>query len=401
MKVLQINSFFSVGGPPRIVKGIYETLEANGHECILAAGRERPIEGMKIIKVGTPFNKYWHLFMSRMFDAQGLSSKLATKKLVNKIDEYNPDIIQLHNLHGYYINIELLFNYLKMANKPVVWTLHDCWALTGHCTHFDYVGCDRWKTGCFDCPQINEYPTCYFVDESKRNYEKKKKAFTDVKNMTIVTPSNWLAGLVKESFLGKYSVHVINNGIDLKIFKPTENEFKKHYGIEDKIMVLGVAQNWGERKGLYDFIKLAGKLDKAYQVVMVGLTDKQIKALPKNIIAIGRTKDSTELAQIYTAADMLVNLTVEDTFPTVNLESVGCGTPVITYDTGGSPECIDESCGIVIEKGDISGLINVIENLKEKPFNNDTCILRAKKYEKTDKYKEYLALYNTFHNKPK
>lgn len=400
MKVLQINSFFSVGGPPRIVKGIYDTLIENGHDCILAAGREQPIDGMKIIKIGTPINKYWHLIMSRLFDAQGLSSKHATKKLLRQIEEYNPDVIHLHNLHGYYLNYDILFDFLKRIDKPVIWTLHDCWPMTGHCAHFDYIGCMKWKTLCYDCPQKKEYPRCDTFDCSERNYLKKKTAFTGVRQLTIVTPSNWLAEIVKQSFLSEYPVKVINNGIDLEVFKPLDpakNDFKERYSMQDKTLLLGVAQNWSKKKGLDDFLELSKKLDDTYQIVMVGLTEKQLKNLPSNIIGITRTNNTQELVQIYSTADVFINLTIEDNFPTVNLEALACGTPVMTYKTGGSPECIDDSCGVVIEQGDINKIISTIKNMEENAFKRDNCIFRAEEYEKAKRYNDYLLLYDYYY----
>lgn len=393
MKVLQINSFFSVGGPPRIVQGIYETLEANGHECVVAAGREKPYPGMKTIQIGSPINKYWHLVMSRLFDAQGLSSGLATKRFIKQIEAYDPDIIHLHNLHGYYLNIEMLFDYLKSAHKPVVWTLHDCWPFTGHCAYFDYIGCDKWKTGCFDCPEKSNYPASNFIDGSRRNYQKKKHAFTGVKNLTIVTPSKWLGELVKESFLGAYPVVVINNGIDLEVFKPTESGFKQRHNIEDKKMVLGVAQIWGQRKGLRYFHSLSKELSADYQIVLVGLTEQEKSNIPSNIIGLQKTNNVQELTEIYTAADMFVNPTLEEAMGLVNIEALACGTPVITFNTGGSPECIDDRCGLVVEKADLQGLIKAIRSIEERRFSIQDCVGRANTFEKSRKYNEYLRLY--------
>ena len=393
MKVLQINSFFSVGGPPRIVQGIYETLEANGHECVVAAGREKPYPGMKTIQIGTPLNKYWHLIMSRVFDAQGLSSMMATKRFVKQIEDYDPDVIHLHNLHGYYLNIEVLFGYLKSANKPVVWTLHDCWPFTGHCAYFDFVGCDKWKTGCYNCPQKMSYPTSAFVDSSRRNYKIKKTTFCGVKNMTIVSPSVWLADLVRQSFLREYPVKVIHNGIDLNVFKPTEGPFRQKYALEDKTIILGVAQIWSHRKGFEYFLQLARLLDERYQIVMVGLSEKEKLRLPDNIIGITRTNSVEELTEIYTAADVFVNPTLEDNFPTTNLEALACGTPVITFDTGGSPECLDETCGLVTDKGNIQMIQKGIEQIMDKKYSKKYCIRQAHLFDQYRRFRDYLRIY--------
>jgi putative colanic acid biosynthesis glycosyltransferase len=395
MRVLQINSFFSTGGPPRIVKGIYDTLLEQGHECVLAAGREKPMEGMDVIKIGTPLSKYWHLFVSRVFDAHGLASKVATKKIIRKIEEYNPDLIQLHNLHGYYLNYKYLFEYMKSNNTPVVWTLHDCWGFTGHCAHFDYIKCEKWKQRCYKCPQQKMYPKSIMIDASARNYDEKKKSFIGVPNMTIITPSVWLASQVKESFLKDYPIKVIYNGLDLKLFKPTNGNFKQRNNLSDKIIVLGVAQVWGERKGFKYFIEMASRLDDKFKLVMVGLSDKQMKYLPDQILGVPHTTNTQELIEIYSAADIFVNPTLEDTFPTTNLEALACGTPVITFDTGGSVESIDESCGLIVKQGSVSELIDAIYSIYMRQISSEACMNRAKLFNAKDRFGEYVELYRS------
>ncbi|MEE0944417.1 MAG: glycosyltransferase [Clostridia bacterium] len=392
MKVLFINSFFSVGGPPRIVSGIYETLISQGHEAMLAAGREKPIEGMNIYKIGTGLNKYCHYFMSVCFDSHGFASKLATRRLVRKIKEYKPDIIHLHNVHGYYLNIEILFNYIKKADIPVVWTLHDCWCMTGHCSHFEYVGCDRWRTdGCRNCPQKAEYPKSAGLDRSKTNFIRKKRAFCGVKNMTIVTPSRWLAEIANKSFLKEYDIRVIHNGLDTEKFMAVPSDLRQKHGLENKKVILGVAQNWGVKKGLEDFFKLAGMLDETYQIVLIGLTQQQIEMLPANIIGLPRTNTLKSLLQYYTMADVFVNLTYEDTFPTVNLEALCCGLPVVTYKTGGSPESLDEKSGICVEQGNLEAVVDAIA--KSERLMPEDCRARAKDFQQQKRYFDYIELY--------
>ena len=391
MKILQINSVCGVGSTGRIATDLYKVLEEQGHECKIAYGRGTAPEGIDSIKIGSNLDNYIHVFKTRVFDKHGFGSVSATKKFIEKVKEYDPDIIHLHNIHGYYINIEILFNYLKEANKPVVWTLHDCWAFTGHCSHFDYVGCDKWKNGCNNCIQKNEYPSSKVMDNSKFNYEKKKELFTSVKNMTIVTPSKWLANLVRESFLGKYSVEVINNGIDLDVFKPTESDFRERYNLQDKFIVLGVASVWTERKGLKYFIELSKELSDDYKVVVVGVTEKQKKELPNNILAITRTNNVKELAEIYTAVDVFVNPTLEDNFPTTNLEALACGTPVITFNTGGSVESIDNKNGIVVYEKDLNALKKAILKINNNILNYE---IKSEIYNKFDRYKDYIELYH-------
>lgn len=393
MKVLQINSVCGFGSTGRIATDLYKVLEEQGHECKIAYGRGTSPEGIDSIKIGSNLDNYFHVFKTRVFDKHGFGSVSATKKFIEEVKEYDPDIIHLHNIHGYYINIEILFNYLKEANKPVVWTLHDCWTFTGHCSYFDYVGCDKWKSGCNNCIQKNEYPSSNFMDNSQFNYEKKKELFTSIKNMTIVTPSKWLANLVKESFLGKYPVEVINNGIDLDVFKPTESDFREKYNLQDKFIVLGVASVWGERKGLRYFIELSKELSDDYKIVIVGVNEKQKKELPQNIIAITRTNNAKELAEIYTSADVFVNPTLEEVLGMTNLEAIACGTPVITFNSGGSSECIDEFTGFVVDKEDLKSITKILKEQKFKNKMSVKCIGRGCEYNKQIKFKKYIDLY--------
>lgn len=391
MKILQINSVCGVGSTGRIATDLYKVLEEQGHECKIAYGRGTAPKGIDSIKIGSNLDNYMHVLKTRVFDKHGFGSVSSTMKFIEDVKEYDPDIIHLHNIHGYYINIEILFNYLKEANKPVIWTLHDCWAFTGHCAYFDYVGCDKWKNGCNKCPQKEGYPTSKVFDNSKLNYEKKRELFTSIKNMTIVTPSKWLANLVKESFLGKYPVEVINNGIDLEVFKPTESDFRERYNLQDKFIILGVASVWEERKGLKYFIELSKELSADYKVVVVGVTEKQKKELPNNILAITRTNNVKELAEIYTAVDVFVNPTLEDNFPTTNLEALACGTPVITFNTGGSVESIDNKNGIVVYEKDLNALKKAILKINNNILNYE---IKSEIYNKFDRYKDYIELYH-------
>lgn len=289
---------------------------------------------------------------TRLFDMHGFGSKRATKKFLQWADGYDPDVVWLHNIHGYYINIEMLFGWIKKRPQmQVKWTLHDCWAFTGHCVHFTMVQCTQWQTHCRYCKQLRRYPKCYTKGNVRRNFNRKRAAFTGVQNMTLVTPSQWLADLVKQSFLKDYPVEVHYNTINTNIFKPTPSRFRECYGLQDKKIVLGVANVWDDRKGLSDFVKLAGILNDSVVIVLVGVTEKQAKQIPKNILCIPRTNSSQELAQIYTAADVFFNPTYEDNYPTVNLEAEACGTPVITYRTGGAPETVHREDSVVIEVG--------------------------------------------------
>lgn len=397
MKVLQINSVCGVGSTGRIAKDIHDVLIGRDHESVIAYGRSRAISCENTIKIGGKLNNYFHLVKTRLLDRHGFASRSATKVLLKQVEELNPDIIHLHNIHGYYINIELLFKYIKYANKPVVWTLHDCWPITGHCAFFDYVNCNRWKKQCFDCPQIRQYPTSIILDNSKENYLRKKEIFSRVNHLTFVTPSVWLSDIVQQSYLGAYSTKVIPNGIDLGCFKPIQSYFRREYNIDDKFMVLGVASVWDRRKGLQYFNQLAKELGKEMVVVLVGISDKQKKDLADSIIGITRTDNVQQLAEIYSAADVFVNPTLEDNFPTTNIEALACGTPVVTFDTGGSPESINEQCGLVVEKGSKDGLIDAINIVKKngKAHYSKHCRNRAeKRYNKDDRFNDYISLYD-------
>ena len=387
MKVLIINSVCGIKSTGRIATDLADMLTEKGHTVKIAYGREEVPEKYKgyAVKIGNEWDVRLHALEARLFDNAGFGSKNATLKFLEWVREFAPDIIHLHNLHGYYINVELLFKFLKEYKKPVIWTLHDCWAFTGHCAHFDLCKCYKWKTECNKCPQKKEYPASIFLDNSRKNYRNKKKAFQGVDNMVIVTPSNWLAGLVKESFLQEYETRVINNGIDLAMFKPTEGEFREKYKLENKIIILGVASAWGVRKGLVDFIELRKLLDRRYEIVLVGVSEEDKNILPNGMLGITRTDSVRELAEIYTTADIFLNLTYEDTYPTVNLEAQACGTPVITYRTGGSVESVPIEQ--VANQGDLNGLADLIVKYEGKKTSIQGF------YDKNVAFEKYIELY--------
>ncbi len=396
MKVLQINTVCGTGSTGRIAVDIHNMLLQQGHESTIAYGREEAVGCDSAIKIGNKVDLYLHVLKTRLMDKHGFGSKRATESLVEKIRDYNPDIIHLHNIHGYYLNIEILFNFLKEFNKPIVWTLHDCWAFTGHCAHFDYIGCNKWKTHCEKCPAKKSYPKSIFLDSSYSNFENKRHLFTGLKNVVLVTPSQWLAGLIKESFLKNYHVMVINNGIDVNTFKPTPSDFRKRYNLKGKFVILGVANKWTKVKGFQYFMELSKELSKDEVIVLVGLSKKQLETLPENIIGIERTNSVTELAEIYSAADVFVNPTLEENYPTVNLEAQACGTPVITFNTGGSPETIDSSTGYVIKKGNFIELIHAINRVKVegKDKYSEECVSRVRRlYNKNSNFQNYIHLY--------
>lgn len=400
LNLFQINVTANWGSTGKIAEQINLAAAAQGWETYIAYGRMANTSASTLIKVGNRCDQLWHGIESRLLDRHGLASRWATLQLVRKIDELRPDVIHLHNIHGYYLNYPILFDYLKQAGIPVVWTLHDCWAFTGHCSHFVTAGCERWKTGCHDCPLLRkEYPVAWLRDRSRRNYEQKRETFLGVERLVLAPVSQWLAELAQESFLGSYPIQCIQNGIDLKQFAPCgeRGEVLKKWGIDpNKKVVLGVASVWDKWKGLDDMMALRQHLSKDYTIVLVGVNDKQKASLPKGIVGISRTNNVRELAELYSAADVYVNPTYADTFPTTNLEALACGTPVVTYRTGGSPEAISPETGVVVEQADVQGMAEAIRSIcdKGKDHYTEVCRKRAEEHFDKDKcFEKYVELY--------
>lgn len=372
MKILMVNVVCGNGSTGRICTDLAVALEELGHEVKIAYGRGSVPERYKkyAVRIGSDYDVYMHGLRARLADGSGFGSKRASERFIEWVIRYNPDVIHLHNLHGYYLNLEVLFNYLRSSKKRIIWTLHDCWAFTGHSAFCDAVNCNKWKSGCYKCPLVNEYPASYF-DMSKRNWEKKKMLFSSVPNMTIVTPSKWLAEWTRQSFLKEYKVEVINNGIDIKQFKQINSSFKRENEIKNRFMVIGVASAWNKMKGLSDYIKLDSLLGEEYKIVLVGVSKRQQQKLPESILGVERTNSIQDLVKIYNAADLMVNLSYCENYPTNNLEAIACGTKVLSYDTGGSAETIHGN-GVVVPRGDINAIAKAIEDCKNNCNQNNT-----------------------------
>ena len=394
MKVLSINlgNYSSTGG---IAQGIKQEAENSGIEYVLSYPYDpynKP-SGDGDIVIGTRFGRKSSIALGMITGYNGCFSWFATKKLLREIKKQNPDIIHFHNLHNNYINLPLLFKFVKKQKIKIVWTLHDCWSFTGQCPYFEMVGCEKWRTGCYDCPNYKEYPKA-LVDKTKTMWPLKKKWFTGVENLTLVTPSVWLADLAKQSYMGEYPVSVIYNGIDVDAFQPTQGNLKEIHGLTDKKILLGVAFDWGKRKGLDVFVELAKRLPEDYKIVLVGTQEEHRVNLPSNILALGRTSSREELAQWYTIADLFVNPTRDEVFGLVNVEALACGTPGVTFNSGGSPECYDDTSGAVVPCEDIDALEKeIIRICTEKPYSKEACIKKAKEFDKNEKFKEYIELY--------
>lgn len=405
MKVLQLNTVCGRGSVGKITVDLYRTLKEQGEEGVILYGRDSAPEDVNAIKVGTKTDFYAHALLGVLTGKGGFGSEKITEKMIEIIKKEQPDIIHLHNIHGFYVQVERLFSYIKEASIPVVWTLHDCWSFTGHCAYFDYVSCDKWQTGCNNCPQHRQAYPYSIVDYSMKAYQRKKQAFSNVERLMIVTPSKWLASLVEHSFLKEYPSQVIPNGIDLNSFNEQADgeTFRQSHHLQDKFVILGVANVWEQRKGLIHFIKLQEMLEQAdskapfhkenTRIILVGVDKKTKKKLPEGIVGIERTNGVKQLAAIYQAADVYVNATLEDNFPTTNLEALACGTPVITFDTGGSTESINDSCGIVTRTRDAKGIYEALEQLKKEPKTQENCLIQGRSYDKKKRFQEYLDLY--------
>jgi len=390
LKILQINVCCNVYSTGKIAEQIGATALKNGWDSYIAYARGFKPSKSKTIKIGNSFNVYMHYIENRLFDREGLSSRIATLKLIKEIKRIQPDIVQLHNLHDHYLSYKMLFDFLNKTDINVVWTFHDCWAFTGHCFHFVTKKCERWKSGCYDCPLRYEYPST-LIDRSKKNYSLKKALFSNSNKLTIVSCSKWMDDFVKKSFLKDKKSIVIHNGVDLGVFKSKEKYFIKK---KDSFDILAVSTVWNKEKGIEDIYQLRRNLPENFKITIVGLTEEQIKSLPDGIYGIQRTQNQQVLVDLYASSDVFINPTYADTFPTVNLEALACGTPVITYNTGGSPEALDENTGIVVEQGDIKSLTEAIIRMKSKPLSPENCRLRAELlFNKDNCYDEYIKLY--------
>lgn len=403
-RLLQINPVVRENtSTGKIMRELGELAQAAGWESYIAYSRARdgvPPHSSKLVPVGNKLDLLLHWLATRLFDAHGLASRRATKQLIRQIGQIDPDIVHIHNVHGYFLNYPLLCAYLAERGKPVIWTVHDCWLFTGHCYHYAAAGCDRWQSGCFDCPQRGAFPKSWLFDRSERNFVCKREALTAIPNFTLVTVSDWMRREVAKSFLKDVPCRVIHNGIDLHTFRPRpETGVRSRYGIPAENYVLAVASLWLPQKGLPDLVRLAAALPADECLVVVGRLDEtQRAAFPDGVCFIPRTEDADALAELYSGALALVNPTWQDNYPTVNLEAIACGTPVITYRTGGSVESVTEQTGFVVEQGDVAGLADALRRVREreKAVYARTCRSYAlKHFDRKDCFQDYIRLYES------
>lgn len=400
MIILQVNVNANWASTGRIAEDIGIAAQEAGFESWIAYGRHAKPSSSRLIKIGSKWNVWEHVLESRLFDNHGLASRGATKNLIKDVQRIRPDIIHLHNIHGYYLNYEILFDYLSKADIPVVWTLHDCWSFTGHCSFFDIVKCDQWKKQCSNCPAVHLYPQCIGKGNVTNNFNKKKRIFNSVKKLTIVSVSRWLDELVNESFLKAQPHFVIHNGIDTETFSPVRNTdaIRERHGLKaNETMLLGVASPWSDRKGLSDFIELGKRLPSSRKIVLIGLTKKQMQGLPSNMIGLERVDSASELASYYSAADIVLNLSREESFGLASVEGFSCGTPGIGYNSTATPELFTEDTGIIVSEGDIDGLGKAVELISSrgKSFYSENCRKHAiALFDKKDRLHDYIDLYH-------
>lgn len=400
MRVFQLNTFCGIKSTGRITTSIAQLLERQGDACRIGFGaQDAPPEARRFAyRVGTPLERKVHGAIRKFLDMEGYGSLLGTWRLLREMDRFRPDVIHLHNLHGCYLNLRMLFRYLKKHGTPLVLTLHDCWPFTGHCAYFDFVGCQKWQTHCHACPQLRSYPTCLWWDGSRRNFRRKQRLFANLPKLVLVPPCHWLEGLLGRSMLREYPVRVIENGVDRSVFHPAPPQecqaLRQRHGLGDKQVVLAAAAEWDERKGLRYLLQAAGLLGEEFQVVVLGLGPEQIASLPKGILGLAATGSTWELAAWYTLAGCLANPTMEDNMPLVNLEALACGTPVAVFQTGGCPEAVDDTCGRVVPQGDAQALAQAIRDLaSRKQAMTGACLERAARFDSEAAYQKYLALY--------
>ena len=397
-RILYINESIGTGSVANIIEQIGIKAQSLGYTCMVAHGaRYVGTSCLPHYAFSSKVEEYMHGILSLLGNAHGLGSRMATRRLIAFIQKWKPTLIHLHNLHGYYLNYPFLFDYLKQANIPVVWTLHDCWALTGRCAHFTLSGCEQWKTGCRKCPMYRDYPRSVLCGFTQRNFELKKHAFNGIKNMTVTTVSEWLNRQVAQSLLQAYPCQTILNGIDVQHFHPVVSDWRKRWKAEMKVVLLGVASQWTETKGWSDWLQLTRQLDDTYCVVLIGVNEQQKRQLPSNCITISHIADKHEMAEIYSSADIYVNLAHQESFGLTLIEAMACGTPCISYNNTAIPETTTPDSCIVVDDGDIRSVVTAIktQGRRMKDERGDLCRQHVMThFNEEDKIDEYMKLYS-------
>lgn len=390
MNICHINVVYGTGSTGGLVRDLHEACVAIGESKVFA-GRS-PIQSKSVVRVGSLRDTIINGVSCRVFDNDGFSALSNTRKLINTLREEKFDIFHLHNLHGYYVNIELLFDFFKGIDTPVVWTLHDCWSYTGHCAYYDLVSCEKWKSECHTCPNKREYPSSLYLDKSNQNFLRKKRLYDDFDNLTIVTPSHWLSDEVSLSILADKDCNVITNGIHDDFFSRKSVKRQERSG---KIRILGVAAVWSMRKGIEDFVRLADLAEGELAITLVGVDEKLKKRLPSSITCLPRTHSVNDLIDLYDEADYFFNPTYEETFGLVNAEAQSRGIPVISYNTGGCPETLHPKISYIVEKGGVNEAHKIMSAINY--CDQDIAELKdfASKFKSSTMIESYLELYKS------
>ena len=389
--LLQINVTANWGSTGKIAEQIGQVVMAHGWESYIAYGRMMNPSKSKLIKIGTKFDVYEHYAENLILDNEGLASRRSTKRFLKKLDLIKPDIVHLHNIHDHYINYRYLLRYLIDNKIPIVWTFHDFWPVTGHCPHFIKGNCYKWQKECYECALSKSW-----VDRSNRNFYYKKSLLQNIKNLHVVCVSDWVSSVVKESFLANHDIRVVSNGIDLSIFKPSESKQIQHL-YRDKYVILAVASQWKEGKGLNDYLAMSQLIKEDEVIVLVGVDEKIKRSLPNNIIGINRTNNVQELVDLYTRADVVTSLSSAETFGLTIIESYACGTPVVAYNNTAQGSLITNATGICVDDKNYKMAYEAIQEIRKsgKAKYSKECIrFVTDRYNETYTKNQYMDLYN-------
>lgn len=404
-KLVQFNSVANWGSTGRLAEDIGDVAMSYGWDSYIVFGRQYNPSTSHLLRIGGKVSVFSHVMLTRLFDRHGFGSFYATKQLLKKFDEIKPDVFQFHNVHGYYLNLPLVLKYATEKKIPIVWSLHDCWSMTGHCSHFITVGCDRWKTECHDCPRKKAYPNSWLVDSSRKNFREKKRLIEAVPQLTIISGSEWLAGIASQSYFKGRDIRFIPDGIDTDIFQPRNNgvELRKKHGLEGKFVILATGTVWGEDKGISDYGRLREMLSDEYAIVLVGMDEAALATAPKGVIGLPRTKTPVELSEYYSMADCVMSLSKMESFGLTPVEGFACGTPAIVYNTTALPELITPETGFVAKFLDVADVKKKVEMLKEKgklAYSKKCREIAVEKYDRKRCYAEYLKVYEQLIGRP-